>query len=60
MKKVSLIKRYKRYIDEIDEELIRINERNILAERYVIDRIASRKTTLLEVIEDIKNLELLK
>lgn len=60
MKKVSLIKRYKRYIDEIDEELIRINERNNPKENFVIDRIASRKTTLLQVIEDIKNLESLK
>ena len=60
MKKSSLIKRYKRYIDEIDSELIRIKERNNPKENYVIDRIASRKTTLLEVIEDIKNLELLK
>ena len=60
MKKVSLIKRYKRDITEIDQELIRINERNNPKENYIIDRIVSRKTTLLQVIEDIKNLESLK
>ena len=60
MKKSSLIQRYRRDIKEIDEELIRINERNNPKEEFVIDRIASRKTTLLQVIEDIKNLESLK
>ena len=60
MKKSSLIQRYKRDIAEIEEELIRLNERNNPKENYVIDRIASRKTTLLQVIEDIKSLESLK
>ena len=48
MKKSSLIQRYRRDIKEIDEELIRINERNNPKEEFVIDRRASRITTFEE------------
>lgn len=60
MKKSSLIKRYKRYINEINKEQARIIRDKNPEENFIVDRILSRKTTLLEVIEDIKNLEELK
>ena len=61
MKKSSLIQRYRRDIKEIDKELLRIHECNNPPElNYIVERITSRKTTLLEVIEDIENLEVAK
>lgn len=52
----ELKKKYKKHINEINKELERIARDRNPKENYVIDRIASRKTTLLEVIADLEGL----